>query len=149
MPEISKKAVWESCYHLLQQKVEHAESAMLDQQKMANEYGPPKDRYDSFRAQLLRKKDLFAEQFQQAKDELDILLKINPDESSTKVEFGALVHTNGPILYIAVGLGKLTVEGNDVFVISPKVPLFNAIRDLKENDIYEFNKRSFTILKID
>lgn len=148
MVEISKKAVWESCYHLLQQKVEHAESAMLDQQKMANEYGPPKDRYDSFRAQLLRKRDLFAEQFQQAKDELDILLKIDPEATSEKVEFGALVQTNGPLLFIAVGLGKISVEGIDVFVISPKVPLFNAIRDLQVNDSYEFNKRSFSILKI-
>ena len=41
----------------LQQKVvDNLKAAMDEAQQSANEYGPPKDRYDSFRMQQLRKK---------------------------------------------------------------------------------------------
>ena len=53
---------------------------MDEHQQMANDYGPPKDRYDAFRSQMLRRRDIFAEQMQKANEELIVLDKIKSDD---------------------------------------------------------------------
>jgi len=65
-----KIRVHQKCIEKQKEILENAKAAMDDAQKVANEYGQPKDRYDSFRTQLLRKRDLFAQQYEKAIKEM-------------------------------------------------------------------------------
>ena len=143
-----KEKLYSYCIQKQKEKAENAKEAMNETQTAANEYGPPKDRYDSFRTQLLRKRDLYAQQYEFALNELTILQKINPKEKKQQAEFGAMVFMDKQILFIATGLGKIQLEDKDVFVISPLVPLFHVLKGLKKGDVYTFNKNSFTILDV-
>ena len=95
---------------------------MEDAQQSANDYGQPKDRYDSYRTQLLRKRDMFGQQLQKILDQRKVLERIDPERLIDVVGFGALVITNKQKIFVSVGLGKFEFLKEEYFVISPAVP---------------------------
>jgi len=121
---------------------------MSEAQKSANEYGQPKDRYDSYRTQLLRKRDLFSKQLREAIKQMDIIRKVDPAITADRASFGAIVKTNAQIVFIAVGLGKIHHAGTDYFVISPQVPIFEAMRDKQKGEEFSFRGNTQTIMDI-
>ena len=123
-------------------------TAIEEAQQNANEYGQPKDRYDSFRAQLLRKRDMLAQQLAVIQDEIHVLHQIKPEHVSTKVEPGALVMLNSQTLYILVGIGKMILEGDTFYIVSPVVPIITAMKDMKKGDSFTFRGTTMTILDI-
>ena len=143
-----KTKLWNECRSVLLESVENLKTMVDENQQTANEYGAPKDRYDSFRTQLLRKRDMFAKQLQTAYDQLDSLNRINLEKTIEKVEFGALVITNKQRLFISVGLGKINIEGEDYYAISPGVPIFEALRGMQAGDSCQFNGMEIEILSI-
>lgn len=121
---------------------------MDDAQQSANDYGQPKDRYDSYRTQLLRKRDMFGQQLQKILDQQKLLEKIDPEKVIDSVGFGALVVTNKQKIFVSVGLGKLKFKGEDYFVISAAVPFFKAMEGKKAGDKFNFRDQNFEILHI-
>lgn len=143
-----KSALINKCIEILEKNSTISREAMDEAQQSANEYGMPKDRYDSFRAQILRKKDLFAEQFQKCQDDILVYRKIDLNVNYEKVVFGAIVITTHHKLFIATGLGKVNFENEDYFVISPRTPLFQTIKNLSKGDLFEFNQGKSKILEL-
>lgn len=80
---------------------------MEEAQKAANDYGSPKVRYDSFRTQLLRKRDLYAEQYEKALKEFGYLQKLNPKNPNKIIPVNTLIITNKQKLYVSISLGKV------------------------------------------
>lgn len=136
------------CKNALNNKASAAKQAMDDNQQQANEYGLPKDRYDSFRTQLLQKRDLFAVQYQKFVDDIKMIELIDSKSTFYKIKFGAVVVTDAQSFFVAVGLGKVSVNNSDFFVISPKVPLFNAMKDKSVSDTFNYNGKEFLIMKV-
>lgn len=124
------------------------QTAMNEAQQSANEYGPPKDRYDSYRMQLLRKKELFGIQLQKATGEFSALENINTGKEMDKVDIGAVVITTGQKLFISIGLGKVETENEIFYAISPNVPLFNVIKGLKKGGSFIFNGKTSEIVDV-
>lgn len=145
---VLKKRLVEACFSMQEESVTTAKSAMDEAQASANEYGPPKDRYDSFRTQLLRKRDLFAQQYQRALDELNILKKIDFTTLQSSVSVGSVVITDQAKMFVSIGLGKFEMDGEIWFAISPLVPLFKVINGLKAGDEYSFNNQQFKIIDV-
>ena len=145
---VQKSKILDACIKLQSLQVENAKSAMKELQDQANEYGQPKDRYDSFRTQLLRKRDLFAEHLQNAIDGINFLLRIDPDIKSEKVEFGSVLITDKLNIFVSIGIGKFNVEGKQFYAISTKVPVYNAIKGLKKGDSYILNGNKFKVLDV-
>lgn len=65
------------CKNLQLETIKILESTMLEIQDSANDYGAPKDRYDSYRNQLSRKRDMVAKQLQQANEQFVLLDRID------------------------------------------------------------------------
>ncbi|NLJ07524.1 MAG: hypothetical protein GX437_07635 [Sphingobacteriales bacterium] len=142
-----KTEIIEKCMVMLQEKFKIHEAEMKEAQNAANEAGPPKDRYDPYRSQMLRKRNLLAEQCQQVLDELEILKKINPVVND-KVMFGSVVITNLHRLFIAVPLGKVEVQNEVYHVISVHTPLFEALKNKKAGDPVIFNQNKILIADV-
>lgn len=143
-----KTKVINQCKAILQERANNAKTAMDDMQKSANEYGIPRDKYDTFKAQALRNKDMFAKQYQTALDDLILLDKIEVDKISDKIEFGSIVITNKQRMIIAISLGKVEFENEIYFAISPQVPLFKVIQGLKKKDRFTFNGVEQEIIEV-
>ena len=143
-----KMHLYDACFHEIDDRAASLRKVMDDAQQSANDYGQPKDRYDSYRTQLLRKRDMFGQQLGKIMEQRTVLERIDPERVSEKVEFGALVVTDKQKMLIAVGLGKFTLEGVDYYVISPVVPFFKAMEGLRAGDTFEFRDQKFSIKEI-
>lgn len=136
------------CIQLKLDNVENLKAAMNDAQQSAIEYGSPKDRYDSYRAQMLVKRDMFAQQLHTAQGELMILQQIDAAIPVRKAGFGALVCLPEQVVFVAIGLGKVEFKGLICYVVSLQVPLCQAMRDMKKGDVMDFRGKKMKILDI-
>ncbi|MGM0498228.1 MAG: hypothetical protein ACQESJ_09945 [Bacteroidota bacterium] len=140
-----KKQLYNRCMEVLEESAETARQQMNEVQEDANEAELEHDVFDGSRSELLRKRDIYAEQLQKAVDDIQILKKVSFEQLSKQVEFGAVVITNKQNMFIALGLGKVTMDGETYFVISKDVPIYKAMEGLKKGDEFEFNNMKFTI----
>ena len=143
-----KKQILEACMAEVQRTMDNLKSAMDEAQQQSNDYGPPKDRYDPFRTQMMRRRDMFAQQLQKAMEDLAVLKKINPIELKSKVEFGAVVITDMQNLLIGAGTGKFMVAGKTYFAVSAAVPIFKTLKDKKAGETVVFNGRKIWIVEV-
>jgi len=143
-----KKEIIQICLKKQEQVVQTARHAVEEVQESANEEDQTRDLYDSYRIQLLSKRDLLAGQYEKALQEKQTLEKLISRKSRDTVDVGSVVITDKQKLFISIGLGKFIYKGETYFAISPKVPLFEVIRGLKKGDTYEFNGQQFTILDV-
>lgn len=143
-----KKELLLACIAEIDERAESLEKVMQDAQQSANEYGQPKDRYDSYRTQLLRKRDMFGQQLQKIIEQRKLLDKINLSTKNDAVSFGSLVITDQQKIFVCVGLGRFAFMDEDYFVISPGVPFFQAMEGKKPGDTFSFRDQSYTIKEI-
>jgi len=136
------------CKETQTKMVESAKTAMNEAQHALNEYGPNKDRYDSFRDQLISRRDMFTGQYRKALSDLNVIEKINCQELKEKVEFGAIIISDISRFIIAISSGKIEVDGSVYYAISPAVPLYKAMEGLKAGDSFEFNGKRQTIKEL-
>jgi len=132
----------------LEETVENFKAVIEDAQKSANEYGAPKDRYDSFRMQLLRKKDMIAQQLAKVNEQADVLERISIDQELKKVEFGALIFTKKQKIFVSIGLGRIEMDNEVYFAISPNVPIYKVMEGLKVGDDFKFRDEVIRIISI-
>ncbi len=143
-----KKKIIDHCVAIQLEKIETLKEEVRILQKNANDYGTPKDRYDSYRTQMLRKKDMFSKQLAQAKEIIDIFGKISLLGERDAVDFGALVETDKRNFFVSTGMGEIEVEGKKYFAVSPLVPLVKAMRGLKAGDDFVFNEIEYHITSV-
>ena len=144
----TKQKLLEMCKNTQMKMVDSAKTAMSEAQQALNEYGPNKDRYDSFRDQLISRRDMFAGQYQKAMSDLKVLEKIDCDDLKEKVEFGAIVISDVSKFIIAISSGKIEFNGEIYYAISPAVPLYKAMEGLKCGDSFDFNGNKQTIKEL-
>jgi len=143
-----KERLLSKCIELKEESEANILAAMNDAQQSANEYGAPRDRYDSFRAQLMRKRDMLAQQLAAVDEELRYLRQIKTDVAVTKVEAGALIRLDSQTLYILAGIGKIMLDTETYYIVSPVVPLVMAMKDLKQGDSFTFRGTVMNIVEI-
>lgn len=143
-----KKRLLARCREQLESMAGDFQQEVNEAQQSANEYGAPKDRYDAYRTQLLRKRDMFAQQLAKLNTQLELLDRIDPARECTSVEFGALVITTGQKLFISTGLGKIECDGEIYYAVSAAVPIFKAMEGKKAGEEFTFNGKKTKILAI-
>lgn len=144
----SKKGLIEACREKLEEVIGELQEVISDAQASANDYGPPKDRYDSYRNQLMRRNEMYSQQMQKALEQKKALDLIDPDQPLDQVEFGAVVITGKQRLFIAAPIGKVQFGGQEYFVVSPHVPVYKAMRGKKAGEEYVFNNKKDTIREV-
>jgi len=143
-----KQKILDACFEQQTKMRENLKVVMEELADSAEEHGLPKDLYDSYRNQMMSKKEMFAQQLLKINEQVDILRRVDMALSYTQVRFGAVVITESQRLFIATGIGKLMVEGEEYFVISAMVPFYRAIDGKKAGDTYEFRGKTEKILEV-
>ncbi|MCX6231514.1 MAG: hypothetical protein NTZ33_08215 [Bacteroidetes bacterium] len=143
-----KKKLYEACFQHQTDVIENLKELMADAQITANEYGAPKDRYDSYRMQILRKKDMYGQQLEKALEELELLKKIDISRENKAVSFGSVVITEDQKLFISISIGKIMLENETYYAVSVKVPFYEAIKAKKKGNSFEFNGKQHSILEV-
>ena len=126
----------------------NAFTAMEDAQKSAIEYGAARDRYDSYRAQQMRKKDMFAQQYQKAVEQEKLLNILLPEELKDEVEVGSVILLENQNIYVSIGLGRFQFEGQTWVAISARVPIFQSLKGLHKGDVLNFRGKQQQVLDV-
>jgi len=103
------------------------------------------DKYETGRAMMQLELEKLGVQLSDAQKQLQILHKINLDNSSGAVRSGSLVNTNHGSFFISVSAGILTVDGIKVTAISTVSPLGATLLERKRGDEFQFNGKAFRI----
>lgn len=145
-----KEQVYNKCMELVGQKIALAESAMKEAQDSANaeEKSTAGDKHDTARAMSHIERDMYAKQLSEAAHLKKILSGIQPSGTFKTVQSGSLVSTSSGRFFISVALGKIEVDGETVFVISPLSPLGQLLLDKKAGKKVAFNGKEISILEI-
>lgn len=138
-----------------------AKQEMDSAQQQSNDYGANVDRYDSYRTKMMRQRDMYARQLSNANASLRILGDLLRQAPMTRAEHGAIVVTNRQRFFLSIGAGKFQVPFQQgpaatsagptpetYFAISAGVPVFMAMKGLREGESFTFNGVTQTILEI-
>lgn len=143
-----KQRILDACFEQQTKVRENLKVVMEEVADSAEEYGLPKDLYDSYRNQMMSKRDMFAQQLLKINEQVDILRRIDMTREFKEIRFGAVVITETQKLFVAAGIGKVLVDGDEYFVISALVPFYSAIDGKKAGDTFEFRGKMEKILEV-
>lgn len=144
-----KQRLVEKCIAEQSKVVANLKKEIDDAQQQSNDYGQPRDRYDAYKNKLMRQIEMFSKQLLMAKKVIDTLHIIPLDKKNEKVEFGAIVTTNKQKLFVSAGLGKIELDGEEYFAISPNVPIYHALKGKTSGESAKFNNTIFSVLHIE
>ncbi len=140
-----KKEIINACRRKQLENVKKREKILKELEQSVTEYHNQKARFDSSSAQITHKKSLIAQQVQKARDEIDVLNKIDVKKQKQKAEFGAVVITDKQKIFLSIGLGEFKAQGLQYWAISPMSPLGQILIGKKPGEDYTFNGRKFRI----
>lgn len=143
-----KQKILDACFEQQNRVIQNLKVVMEEVTDSAEEYGLPKDLYDSYRNQMMSKREMFAQQMLKVNEQVDILRRVDMTRTYDTVRFGAVVITSSQRLFIATGIGKIKAEGEEYFVISALVPFFDAINNKKAGDTFEFRGKKEKVLDV-
>lgn len=78
----------------------------------------------------------------------EVLARIDPTLPQERVREGALVRTDRGLFYIAVGIGRMVVEGTEVLVMSPQAPLAKALGRTPIGGTAQFNGVAHVVMEM-
>jgi hypothetical protein len=143
-----KQKILDACFAQQTKVMDNLKVVMAEVADSAEEYGLPKDLYDSYRNQMMSKREMFAQQLLKINEQVDILRRVDMTRTFHQIRFGAVVITESQRLFVAAGIGKIVVDGEEYFVISAMVPFYNAIDGKRAGDTYEFRGKKEKILEV-
>ncbi len=145
---VLKKGVYDECEKAQMKKIKHLENAMSEAERAAHEDKNTTDMFDSHMMQLIRKRDMFAQQLELELANLKILHRVDQTIHHDKVEFGAVVFTDVQKVFVSIGLGKVIVDSDTYYAISLKVPFYQAMDGKRIGDAFDFREKTIKILDI-
>ena len=148
---IRKIKIHQRCLELVNNGVTEIEKAIADIREAAQ--GGAKssagDKYETTRAMA----DLEIEKQQNSLHNLlqmrSTLERMDPYQHHDHIAMGSLVETNQGLIYIAAGLGKITVENKDISVISFSAPVVVKLKETPVGGTAVFNGTKYKILSIE
>lgn len=148
-PTQLKKSLHELCKQEIQKRIDSANSlrAKAEESMMNETKSSAGDKFETARAMLQAEQDRLKGIIIKNK-ELAYQLSQVPLNSNETIQVGSLVLTAGASYFIAVGLGKLTLDEKVYYVISPSSPLGQLITGCKAGDEVTMNGRKILIDQI-
>ncbi|NGM61934.1 GreA/GreB family elongation factor [Sphingobacterium sp. SGG-5] len=147
--KLSKEKIHDACVQYVRERMQTALLAIASAQAAGEEdtKSSAGDKYETGREMMKQEIERHQQLLTQAQQMEQILQKLSPDPQKT-VGLGSLVQTDGGLFYLSIGVGKLAVEGEDVFVLSPSAPVGKLLIGKCIGEAFSFQTRTYKILEI-
>lgn len=145
-----RTALLNLCSTYVNQRILAAQEAIHAAQEsaQAEEKSSAGDKYETGRAMAHLETEKAMLQWHEANRLRADLEKVARQPVSAFVGLGSIVVTDNTCYYLAIGAGKLRVDGIDYQTLSPASPLGQKLMNRKMGDRVQFQNKSFTILAI-
>lgn len=147
----SKAKLYQTCLEEIGQRIATAKKAMeaAEESRDNETKSSVGDKYETSRAMMQGEQERNKIQLINALQQKQELQQINWSIPQDHVQAGSLVQTNFGSYFIAIGLGKIVVDSQTYFVVSPKSPIGRVLLRLKVGDQTSFQNREYLIQKIE
>lgn len=148
--EISKAKIYEQCLLLLESKVNDLKLEVVQLRNgIANDSKSSMgDKYETGREMMQQEINRLEQQIGASKQHIFNLNTARANSKTEAVATGNLVKTSIGLFLIATSFGEITVEEQNVFVISPVSPLAMLILGKRTGDQLKMNQKDIEILAI-
>jgi transcription elongation GreA/GreB family factor len=142
-----KQTLFAEATNQLEAKMQVAYYAMQAAQASANEEGKSSagDKYETARAMGQIERDMHARQYEKLRIERQVLDRIDPEKSFVRVALGALVQTSTGWFWVAVSLGAMIVQEQQVMVVSVSSPIGSALMGKEVGHSFIFQQKNCII----
>lgn len=147
----TRQSLINECAAILEDKISRLEKLASDVQDAANNETKSSmgDKFETGRAMMQAEKDKYMQQLTQAILLQGHLNQIKPERSSfDRIAFGAIVKTRLANYFIAISAGRVEVEGEKYYVISPQAPLAKILIGKKAGETFHFNNQEIKIEEV-
>ncbi len=147
---MNKKQLIVLVENYVDQRMATAKTAMDAAQESANDQSKSSvgDKYETSRSMGQLDRNMFAQQYETARVERILLQRIRYQDIYQMVIPGSLVRSTSAWFFIMVSLGKLSIEKQNVMVISGASPIGKSLMGLKINDEFLFLGQIEKVLEI-
>ena len=145
-----KRAICSRLKSILEKRAGETELAMqaLKESRESETKSSAGDKYETAREMIQVELDKYEVQLSNTRHLIHELSTIDLEKAYDKVETGSLVFTDQGNYFIAVGIGKMDVGTESVFVISVASPLGKALNGMVPGDTVSFQGKKWKINKI-
>jgi transcription elongation GreA/GreB family factor len=142
-----KNKLFNKCQKLVEQKVDAIKNSLHEAQEAANNETKSSagDKHETGRAMAQLETEKLSNQLTEALKLEQVLHRINPKQKHQLVALGSLVITNNGNFYLTVSLGKIEIDNQVYFAISPISPIGKLLLAKKEKDSFSFNGKPYII----
>jgi len=145
-----KQALYNACRQHIEERVTeiHRKLTAIEEAQNNETKSSAGDKYETGRAMMHIETQNAKVQLAQALKTQGKLLSIKPDKEYTQVASGSLVVTDKGSYFVAIGIGKVTVEDSRYFCISPDAPIGRQLIGKTAGEEITFNGNIITIEEI-
>jgi hypothetical protein len=138
------------CLKLLHERMAHIEQAITEARESANseEKSSAGDKYETSRAMSHLAQEMQSKQLEDARQELELINRLNTTILYTSASTGAVVICNTFIFYISLGLGNAEFEQHKITLLSPKAPIAGLLHQKKKGETFVFNGNVIEIVDV-
>jgi transcription elongation GreA/GreB family factor len=145
-----KQQLYLLCVEYVKNNATEIKKAIEEAQEAANDETKSSagDKFETGRETIQQDIDLNLVRMNELNKVQLALERIMPDQTSDTVQPGCVVRTNNGSYYVAIGAGKLNVEGTTYYAISIASPIGAQLAGKKAGDDFDFNGKHFVIEKV-
>lgn len=142
-----KIAAFEECNALISKRIHTIQDALLRIEESRNNESKSSvgDKYETGRAMMQMEEAKNQAQLSEALEAKQLLATIKPERKNNKADLGSLVVTSQGIYFIAVGIGKIIIDGQTLYAISIAAPIGKALNNKQKGDKITFSNRQIVI----
>lgn len=145
-----KQALHQRCTAIAEERIVALQEIVKETQSAANNETKSSsgDKHETGRAMAQLEIEKLTAQLRELQNIKQKLAQINPNRTGNEVVLGSLVYTNSGNFYMAASIGKVAVENQNFFAISPAAPIGQLLIAKKEKESFSLNGREYTISKV-
>lgn len=142
-----KIKLFNACNEIVEQKINTFKNALQEAQEAANNETKSSagDKHETGRAMAQLETEKLTAQLTESTKLAQVLNQVDTSIIHKTIHLGSLIKTNNATFFIAASLGKVSVNNNDIFVISTSSPIGKQLIGLKATDKFAFNERKYLI----
>ncbi len=142
-----KIAALEHCNALIFKRINTIQDALMRIEDSRNNESKSSvgDKYETGRAMMQMEEAKNQAQLSEALEAKQLLATIKPERKNNKADLGSLVVTSQGIYFIAVGIGKIIIDGQTLYAISIAAPIGKALNNKQKGDKITFSNRQIVI----
>lgn len=107
------------------------------------------DKYETGRAMVQMELEKSQAQLAQTENLKTSLSRIDPNSKFTSVEFGSLVVTSQGTYFFSIAHGKIVLDKEVIFCLSPVSPVGKLLAGKKAGDKVQFQEKEIKIIRVE